>query len=75
MNQSLIIKLAEIRTRANAQLDGITRGRERMAKDALALCDAVERLSAALVHQKQGHAINSIFESIFGDIPESPTKH
>lgn len=44
-------QLSQIRERANGVLDGMTRNTARVAKDCLALCDAIERANAALTQK------------------------
>jgi len=44
-------QLSQIRERANGVLDGMTRNTARVAKDCLALCDAIERANAALAQK------------------------
>jgi hypothetical protein len=66
MNAQLQAQLEEIRGRAHSVLDGMTKHREQVARDALALCSAIERMDQALA--KQQPAGGTPFTGLFGDI-------
>lgn len=69
MNDKLKLQLSDMRQRANDQLDGMTKGRERVAKDVLELCSLVERQRYVIEKLEAAAAkspgLSQLFEDIF----------
>ena len=61
---NLEAQLNEIRERANGVLDGMTRNRDRVARDCLNLCGAVERLNKAVKEKKPDTDMNWLFKGL-----------
>lgn len=72
MASSTAARLTEIRASADNCLNGMTYNRTKLARDALDLCNAVDRLTKALAEEqaknKQPRPGDNVFGDIFGDI-------